>query len=116
MNSWPPAPGVVPLCGMVAAMVSVNDVAEREARALTDGEVASLGRREVQWFDTPHMPHAWECGVLFERRTRTLLCSDLFTEGGADHPAVTEVDILGPSERFGKRWTIIRIPGTGGRS
>ncbi len=94
------APGAVPLCGAVAAMVSVNDVADREARALADGEVVSLGRREVQWLDTPHMPHAWECGVLFERTTRTLLCSDLFTEGGADHPAVTEADILEPSERF----------------
>jgi flavorubredoxin len=94
------APGAVPLCGTVAAMVSVNDVADREARALADGEVVSLGRREVQWLDTPHMPHAWECGVLFERTTRTLLCSDLFTEGGADHPAITEADILEPSERF----------------
>ncbi len=94
------APGAVPLCGAVAAMVSVNDVADREARALADGEIVSLGRREVQWLDTPHMPHAWECGVLFERTTRTLLCSDLFTEGGADHPAVTEADILEPSERF----------------
>jgi hypothetical protein len=59
-----------------------------------------LGRRDVQWFDTPHMPHAWECGMLFERTTRTLLCGDLFTEGGSDHPPVTEADILEPSERF----------------
>ncbi|MFL5267816.1 MAG: MBL fold metallo-hydrolase [Stellaceae bacterium] len=94
------APGAAPLCGTVAALVSVNDVADREARALVDGEIVRLGRREVQWFDTPHMPHAWECGVLFEHTTRTLLCSDLFTDGGADHPAITEADILGPSERF----------------
>ena len=94
------APDAAPLCGAVAALVSVNDVADREARALADGEIVSLGRREVQWFDTPHMPHAWECGVLFERTSRTLLCSDLFTEGGADHPPVTEADILEPSERF----------------
>ena len=94
------APNAAPLCGKVAALVSVNDVADREARALGDGEVVQLGRRAVQWFDTPHMPHAWECGVLFERTTRTLLCSDLFTDGGADHPAITEADILGPSERF----------------
>jgi len=94
------APGAVPLCGKVAALVSVNDIADREARALANGEIVPLGRREVQWFDTPHMPHAWECGVLFERTTRTLLCSDLFTEGGADQPPVTEADILEPSERF----------------
>jgi flavorubredoxin len=94
------APVAVPLCGKVAALVSVNDIADREARAIGDGEVISLGRREVQWFDTPHMPHAWECGVLFERTTRTLLCSDLFTEGGSDHPPITEGDILESSERF----------------
>ena len=72
------APGAVPLCGAVAAMVSVNDVADREWRALADGEVVSLGRREVQWLDTPHMPHAWECGTLFERTTRTLLVQRSF--------------------------------------
>jgi flavorubredoxin len=94
------APSAVPLCGKIAALVSVNDIADREARPLADGEIVSVGRREVQWFDTPHMPHAWECGVLFERTTRTLLCSDLFTEGGADHSPVTEADILEPSERF----------------
>jgi flavorubredoxin len=94
------APGAVPLCGKVAALVSVNDIADREARALANGEIVPLGRREVQWFDTPHMPHAWECGVLFERTTRTLLRRDLFTEGGADQPPVTEADILEPNERF----------------
>lgn len=35
-----------------------------------------------------------------EEQTRTLLCGDLFTQGGADHPAITESDILGPSEAF----------------
>ena len=35
-----------------------------------------------------------------EERTRTLLCGDLFTQGGADLPAVTESDILEPSEAF----------------
>ena len=43
------------------------------------------------------MPHAWECGFLFEERTRTLLCGDLSTQGGAEHAPVTESDIL-PSE------------------
>jgi flavorubredoxin len=94
------APGSVPLCGRVAAMVSVADVADRPPRALADGETLSLGERRVRWFDTPHIPHAWECGFLFEERTRTLLCGDLFTQGGADNPPLTEKDILGPSEAF----------------
>jgi flavorubredoxin len=94
------APEAEPLCGQVAALVSVNDIADRPARALADGEILSLGRHEVQWFDTAHLPHAWECGMLFERGTRTLFCSDLFTEGGAEHPAVSEGDILTSSEAF----------------
>jgi glyoxylase-like metal-dependent hydrolase (beta-lactamase superfamily II) len=81
-------------------MVSINDLADRPPRALADGESLSLGKHVVRWFDTPHLPHAWECGFLMEERTRTLLCGDLFTQGGADNPPVTESDILGPSEAF----------------
>jgi flavorubredoxin len=92
------APQAEPVCGRIAAMVSVDDVADRKARALGDGETLSLGRHAVRWLDTPHVPHAWECGFLFEQATRTLLCGDLFTQGGAEHPAITESDILGPSE------------------
>ncbi len=101
LNQWlAAAPQAVPLCGRVAAMVSVEDLADRPPRALADGETLSLGTRSVQWFDTPHLPHAWECGFLMEKHTRTLLCGDLFTQGGADLPPLTESDILGPSEAF----------------
>lgn len=89
-----------PLCGTVAALVSISDLADRPPRALADGEKLCLGRHAVQWFDTPHLPHAWECGFLMEETTRTLLCGDLFTQGGADLLAITESDILGPSEAF----------------
>lgn len=92
------APEARPLCGAVAAMVSVDDVADRPARALADGEEVALGTRTVRWIDAPHMPHAWECGFLFEASTRTLLCGDLFTQPGDRHPPLTEGDILGPSE------------------
>jgi flavorubredoxin len=92
------APEAVPLCGRIAAMVSVDDVADRKPRALEDGETLALGRHRLTWLDTPHVPHAWECGFLFEETTRTLLCGDLFTQGGAEHEPVTESDILGPSE------------------
>jgi flavorubredoxin len=101
LNEWlAAAPQAVPLCGTVAAMVSMNDLADRVPRALTDGERLALGRHTVRWFDTPHLPHAWECGLLMEEQTSTLFCGDLFTQGGADHPPVTESDILGPSESF----------------
>lgn len=101
LNHWlAAAPASTPLCGSVAAMVSIGDLADRPPRALADGEALSLGRHTVRWFDTPHLPHAWECGFLMEEATRTLLCGDLFTQGGTDNPALTEADVLGPSEAF----------------
>ena len=101
LNEWlAVAPNAVPLCGNVAGLVSINDMADRSPRTLADGEVLSLGKHQVRWFDTPHLPHGWECGLLTEESTRTLFCGDLFTQGGADLPPVTEDDILGPSEAF----------------
>jgi flavorubredoxin len=101
LNEWlAVAPHSIPLCGTVAAIVSIEDLADRSPRALSDGEVLSLGTHRVRWCDAPHLPHAWECGLLTEERTRTLLCGDLFTQGGSDLPPITESDILGPSEAF----------------
>ena len=94
------APQAQPLCGQVAALVSMNDLADRAPRALADGEVLSLGSHEVQWFDAPHVPHGWECGFLMDRTSQTLFCGDLFTQGGEGTVALTEADILGPSEAF----------------
>jgi flavorubredoxin len=101
LNQWlAAAPQSVPLCGQIAAMTSIEDIADRPPRVLADGETLSLGTHVVQWFDTPHLPHAWECGFLMEAPTRTFLCGDLFTQPGADVPPLTESDILGPSEAF----------------
>ena len=101
LNDWiAAAPQSAPLCGTVAAMVSISDLADRAPRALADGELLVLGKRSVRWFDTPHLPHSWECGLLAEESTATLMCGDLFTQGGADLPPITESDILGPSEAF----------------
>jgi flavorubredoxin len=101
LNEWlAVAPHSVPVCGSVAAMVSISDLADREPRALADGEVLSLGKHAVRWLETPHLPHGWDCGLLSEERTSTLLCGDLVTQGGADLPPITESDRLGPSEAF----------------
>ncbi len=101
LNEWlAVAPASVPLCGTIAAMVSVSDLADRAPRVLVDRERLELGRHSVCWLDTPHLPHGWECGFLSEERTSTLLCGDLFTQGGAELPPVTDSDILGPSEAF----------------
>jgi glyoxylase-like metal-dependent hydrolase (beta-lactamase superfamily II) len=101
LNEWlEAAPQAAPVCSQVAAMVSVSDFALRPARALADGEELSLGSKRVRWFNAPHLPHNWECGYLSESTTRTLLCGDLFTHGGADGPPITESEVLGPSEAF----------------
>ena len=94
------APNAEPLCSQIAKMVSIDDIAIRPARALGDGEELSLGTHVVRWIDTPHFPHAWECGHLFERTTKTLFCGDLFTQGGHQHEPLTTNDILEPSEQM----------------
>jgi flavorubredoxin len=94
------APNAHPLCSSIAAMVSMNDLADRAPRPMADGETMSIGKRTVQWFDTPHVPHGWESGALFDTTSKTLFSGDLFTQPGADTPPVTEGDILGPSEAF----------------
>jgi flavorubredoxin len=94
------APEAVPACSQIAAMVSVSDVVDRAPRALADGEQLSLGRHTMQWLDTPHVPHGWDCGLMLDVTTDTLFCGDLFTQPGHGEQALTEGDILGPSEAF----------------
>jgi flavorubredoxin len=94
------APAAQPVCGRIAALVSVNDIADRAPRALGDGEGLLLGRHHLRWIDTPHVPHAWECGLLYDTTTRTLLAGDLFTQGGPGTEPLIEADILEPSEAF----------------
>jgi flavorubredoxin len=104
INEWlVAAPKAAPVCGRVAASVSIEDLADRQPRALADGEVLSIGSHRLRWFDTAHLPHAWECGFLFEERTATLLCGDLFSQPGDKPQALTASDILGPSEAFRAR-------------
>ncbi len=94
------APQAVTVCSQLAAMVSIGDFADRAPKSLADGEELALGRHIMRWFDTPHMPHAWECGLMLDTSTRTFFCGDLFTQGGSGETALTESDILGPSEAF----------------
>jgi flavorubredoxin len=103
LNEWlAVAPRAETLCSQVAAMVQMNDLADRPPRPLADGEEVSLGTKRVRWLDAPHLPHNWECGYMFESTTKTLLCGDLFTHGGADGPPITESEVLSPSEAMRK--------------
>jgi flavorubredoxin len=97
MNEWlAMAPRAEIAHGQTACRVSLNDVADRTPRTLADGEVLDLGGKRVRYLDTPHIPHGWEAGVLYEESTGTLLCGDLFTQLG-NAPALTTGDIVGPA-------------------
>lgn len=97
MNDWLAlAPRAEIAHGMTAVGVSLNDQAIRAPRALADGETIDLGGKRVRYLDTPHVPHGWEAGLIFEETTGTLLCGDLFTQYG-EAPAATDGDIVGPA-------------------
>jgi flavorubredoxin len=97
LNQWlAAAPDAEIVHSQTACMVSLNDLADRAPRALADGEMIDLGGKRVRWLDTPHVPHGWEAGVVYEETGATLFCGDLLTHGG-DGPAVTESDVTAPA-------------------
>ena len=94
MNEWLAAAPQAELAhGMLACRLSVSDMADRPPRMLADGETLDLGGKRVRWIDTPHVPHAWESGLIFEETTGTLMTGDLFTAAG-DGPALTHESIV----------------------
>ena len=87
LNQWLElAPQAAPVCGLIGAMVSVNDFSIRPARSLTRDETLSTGKYRFRFLPTPHVPHGWDAGVLFEETQRTLFCSDLFHQWGEREP------------------------------
>lgn len=97
MNDWlEVAPRAEVAHTALGVMVSVGDQAIRPARALADGEVIDLGGKRVRHLSTPHVPHGWDAGVMFEETTGTLFCGDLFTALG-DGPATSDADVVGPA-------------------
>ena len=99
LNEWlAVAPHAEPVCGLVGALVSVNDFALRQARVLAHDEILKTGKYRLRFRQTRHVPHNWEAGLQFEEVTRTLLCSDLFSHEGDVEP-VTESDVVERAKR-----------------
>lgn len=99
LNEWlAVAPHAEPVCGLVGALVSVNDFSSRQARVLSQDQTLKTGKYRLRFLRTPHVPHNWEAGLLFEEVTRTLLCSDLFSHEGDVEP-VTESDVVDRAKR-----------------
>jgi flavorubredoxin len=94
LNDWLAiAPHAEAVCSFVGAMVSVNDFAIRPARGLADGETFGTGKYKFRFIQTPHLPHCWEAGLLFEETNRTLFSSDLFHQNG-DVEALTDRSVI----------------------
>ncbi len=94
MNDWlTAAPQSQVAVGRIAVMLSARDLSSREPVALEDGQVLDLGGKRVRFLATPHVPHGWDAGLLYEETTSTLLCGDLFTQMGNAGP-ITEEDIV----------------------
>ena len=95
LNDWLQiAPRAQPACSQVGALVNVEDFAMRPPRGLTRDDVIETGRHRFRYVPTPHLPHGWDAGVLFEETTRLLLCSDLFHQLGDVEPVTTN-DVVG---------------------
>ena len=106
LNEWlTVAPDAQAVCSQVAVNVSVNDFAERPAKALAHNEVLTIGRRRFRFLRTPHVPHAWEAGLMFEESERILFCSDLFHQIGRHQP-LTESEVVSAAADTLKRYQL----------
>ncbi|MEZ5427201.1 MAG: hypothetical protein R2747_13105 [Pyrinomonadaceae bacterium] len=94
LNEWlAAAPEATAVCSLVGKLVSIDDFAARPARPLEDGETFSTGKYRFRYLKTPHVPHCWEAGLMFEETNRTLFCSDLFHQNGDVEP-ITSVSVI----------------------
>jgi flavorubredoxin len=94
LNHWLEiAPNAQAVCGLVGAMVCVNDYAIRAPKALTREDTLSTGKRRFRFLPTPQIPHGWDAGVMFEETAQTLFCSDLFFQWGDREPLTTNSPI-----------------------
>jgi len=95
LNDWlAAAPQATPVCGQLGAMINVADFADRAPKGLEDGATLETGRHRFRFVPTPHLPHGWDAGVLFEESDRVLLCSDLMHQLGDVEPLTTD-DVVG---------------------
>jgi len=95
LNDWLRiAPHAEPVCSFVGKVVNVDDFSIRPARGLGEDDVLDTGRHRLRYITSPHLPHGWDAGVMFDETDATLFCSDLFHHFG-DVAAVTDGDILG---------------------
>jgi flavorubredoxin len=109
MNRWQErAPRAQLVHGRLGCDISLNDLSLRQPRAMNDGETLDLGGKRMRYLATPHVPHGWDAGLMFEERTGTLLCSDLLGQIG-DGPALARGDIVGAALEAEDVWHSIAV-------
>ena len=103
LNHWLElAPRSQPVCTLVGKLVNVDDFAIRPARGMTADDLLTTGKYRYRFHRSPHLPHGWDAGVLFEETRKTLFCSDLFHHFGKCEP-VTTSDLIEPARKAMKR-------------
>jgi flavorubredoxin len=99
LNEWLQiAPAAEPVCTLVGKLVSVDDFSIRPARGMSADDVFCTGKYRYRFYPSPHIPHGWDAGVLFEETHKTLFCSDLFHHFGNVAP-LTSSDLIGPTRQ-----------------
>jgi len=99
LNDWlQAAPDAKGVCSEAGAMLNMKDFAIRSVHAMPDNSVLKTGQYSYRFIRTPHLPHGWDAGMMFEETNRTLLCSDLFHQNG-DRIGLTDKDILDPYKK-----------------
>ena len=99
LNDWLQlAPNAQSACTLIGKLVSVDDFSIRPARGMTPDDVLSTGKYRYRFHPSPHIPHGWDAGVLFEETRKTLFCSDLFHHFGNVDP-ITTSDLIEPTRQ-----------------
>ncbi len=111
LNEWLQlAPAAQPVCTFVGKLVSVDDFSIRPARGMTPDDTLSTGKYRYRFFPSPHIPHGWDAGVLFEETRKTLFCSDLFHHFG-NVEALTTSDLIEPTRKAMERLQVGPLAG-----
>lgn len=98
LNHWLElAPQAQPVCTLLGKLVSVDDFSIRPAFGMSGDDVLCTGKYRYRFHQSPHIPHGWDAGLLFEETQKTLFCSDLFHHFG-DVAAVTSSDLIEPTQ------------------
>lgn len=102
LNEWQAvAPEATAVCSFVGKVVSVDDFAPKNpAKGMMDGETFTTGQKTYRFISTPHVPHCWEAGMLFEETTGTLFCTDLLHQNGDVEPKTSTSVIDRARETF----------------